>query len=256
MTSGCSHFSCSLNGRLVSGVCECDPPWTGASCSRLQELPVSLPQGYGQQPGQGSSWGASVISEAGPEVTRLEHHMFVSVMTNNCSLAHWGTNSRVDHVTSDTPTGPYTWRGVALNTWAHNPLVLRLGQASFALIHIGTGSGGPEGGDICTNELPPIRDWADQGGSTVHLSQSLDGPWLPLTNNTLDCYNPAAWVHRNGTLFFLCLNGASVFQLKSGSSIHGPWSDVTMINVTEMVNIKYSLYEVIKYVQENFLYRR
>ena len=220
----------------MSGVCECDPPWSGASCSRLQERPVSLPQGWGQQPGQGTSWGASVISEEG-DTGGLEHHMFVSVMTNNCSLAHWGINSRVDHVTSATPTGPYTWRGVALNTWAHNPLVLRLGPASFALVHIGTGSGGPAGGDICTNDLPHLGDWADQGaeGSTVHLSHSLDGPWLPLTNNSLECYNPAAWVHTNGTLFFLCLTGANMFKLMSGSSIHGPWSDVSVINVTELV---------------------
>ena len=146
----------------MSGVCECEPPWAGASCSRLQELPVSLPQGWGQEPGQGTSWGASVISEEG-DTGALEHHMFVSVMTNNCSLAHWGTNSRVDHVTSATPTGPYTWRGVALNTWAHNPLVLRLGLSSFALVHIGKGSGGPAGGDICTNDLPNLGDSADQG---------------------------------------------------------------------------------------------
>ena len=234
---GCSCYSCSLNGVWVSGRCECDPPWAGASCSRLQELPVSLPQGYGQQRGQGTTWGASVISEPGPGGGEMEHHMFVSVMTNNCSLAHWETNSRVDHVTSATPTGPYTWRGVALNTWAHNSLVLRLGPASFALVHIGTASGGPDGGDICTNDLPPLGAWADQGaeGSTVHTARSLDGPWLPLTNNTLECYNPAAWVHTNGTLFFLCLAGANVFHLKSGPSIHGPWSNVTMLNVTELV---------------------
>ena len=226
----------------MSGLCECEPPWTGDSCSRLQELPVTFPQGWGQEPGQGSTWGASLIPEPRPgRPGQLEHHMFVSVMTNNCSLAHWRTNSRVDHVTSDTPTGPYTWRGVAVSTWAHNPLVLRLGPSSFALIHIGTGSGGPHGGDICTNATPDTDtdagDWDGEGagGSTVHLSHSLDGPWLPLANNSLECYNPAAWVHTNGTLYFLCLTGSSVFQLKSSNSIHGPWNDVSAINVTNLV---------------------
>ena len=31
--------------------------------------------------------------------------MFVSVMTNNCSLEHWRSNSRVDHVISDQGPG-------------------------------------------------------------------------------------------------------------------------------------------------------
>ena len=31
--------------------------------------------------------------------------MFVSVMTNNCSLEHWRSNSRVDHVISDRGPG-------------------------------------------------------------------------------------------------------------------------------------------------------
>ena len=31
--------------------------------------------------------------------------MFVSVMTNNCSLEHWRNNSRVDHVISDQGPG-------------------------------------------------------------------------------------------------------------------------------------------------------
>ena len=46
------------------------------------------------------------------------YHMFVSVMTNNCSLAHWYNNSRVDHVISENITGPYTFSDIAVNTWA------------------------------------------------------------------------------------------------------------------------------------------
>lgn len=84
------------------------------------------------------------------------YHMFVSTMTNNCSLAHWTTNSRIDHAVSDNATGPYTWQDVAINTWAHNPQILQLGTHSWALIHIGQGDGSPNGGDICTNEIPSM----------------------------------------------------------------------------------------------------
>ena len=72
--------------------------------------------------------------------------MFVAVMTNNCSLQHWKTNSRIDHVISDNVTGPYTWQDVAVNTWAHNPAILDLKDGTFALIHIGMGNGTANGG--------------------------------------------------------------------------------------------------------------
>ena len=61
------------------------------------------------------------------------------------------------------------------------------------------------------------------GGSTIHTSKSLDGPWVPLANNTLGgCNNPAPWVHPNGTIYIVC--GGT---LKRSESISGPWETVT-----------------------------
>ena len=61
------------------------------------------------------------------------------------------------------------------------------------------------------------------GGSTIHISKSLDGPWVPLANNTLGgCNNPAPWVHPNGTIYIVC--GGS---LKRSESLSGPWDTVT-----------------------------
>ena len=150
-SEGCiSAVDCSLNGVCSGHSCLCDLPWHGDDCGQLLELPVSFPQGYGQDP-RLTSWGASVVS--GEQET---YHMFVSTMTNNCSLAHWQTNSRVDHAVSENATGPYSWRDVAINTWAHNPQILRLDTNTWALIHIGQGNGSPNGGDICSNEIPSM----------------------------------------------------------------------------------------------------
>ena len=85
---------------------------------------------------------------------RPEYHLFVSSITNNCSLAHWETNSRVDHAVSASPTQPFTLRDVAINSWAHNPQILRLDNQTWAIIHIGLGDGPRDGGDICSNNIP------------------------------------------------------------------------------------------------------
>ena len=100
---------------------------------------------------------------------RPEYHLFVSSITNNCSLAHWETNSRVDHAVSASPTQPFTLRDVAINTWAHNPQILRLDNQTWAIIHIGLGDGPRDGGDICSNNIP-LHDYYS-GRYYIQVSQ-------------------------------------------------------------------------------------
>ena len=60
-------------------------------------------------------------------------------------------------------------------------------------------------------------------GSSIHVSKSLHGPWVPLAPNTLgSCNNPAPWVHKNGTIFIVCGG-----EMKRSQSISGPWTKVT-----------------------------
>jgi len=59
------------------------------------------------------------------------------------------------------------------------------------------------------------------GGSTIHVSKSLDGPWTPLQNNLGGCNNPAPWVLANGTILIGC-GGA----LRRADSIAGPYTTV------------------------------
>ena len=138
--------------------------------------------------------------------------------------------------------GPYTFVDVAVNTWAHNAAPIQLPDGTFAIIHIGTGTGGPDGGNNCTPsiaveakatsnnnndnkmssfskalrassvteaelqarlEADAMEAASSEGGSTIHIAKSLDGPWSPLQTTLGACNNPAPWVHPNGTIYVL-----------------------------------------------------
>ena len=167
-----------------------------------------------------TTWGGGAIFDG------QKHHLFVSRMTNDCSLDHWRSNSRIDHAVSTTGAqGPYEFVDVAINTWAHNAAPITLPDGSYAIVHIGTGEGGPDGGANCTpsaardsrrrvsqesfarqklhDRLEADAKIAAQpnGGSTIHVSKSLYGPWIPLQNTLGSCNNPAPWVHPNGTIY-------------------------------------------------------
>ena len=51
------------------------------------------------------------------------YHGFVSEFANGCKLGSWGTNSYVNHVVAEKPTGPWRQGGVAIPMWSHNPKV-------------------------------------------------------------------------------------------------------------------------------------
>lgn len=186
---------CSLNGKAstVNGKasCVCDKPWSGALCETMNFKPATYPQGYGMAPNL-TSWGGNTIYDAASK----EYHIYVSAMTNHCPLQTWGKNSRIDHGVSKTITGPYALRDVAINTWAHNSAPIALKDGTFAIVHIGTGTGPPNGGQNCNKSAydgpllaPDAADahtTADSyvastaGGSTIHTAKSLAGPWYVL----------------------------------------------------------------------------
>ena len=169
--------------------------------------------------------------------------MFVSRMTNNCSLRHWRTNSRVEHAVSPNMTGPYTFSDVALPVWAHNPDILALPDGTFALIHIGAGSGSASGGDICHNDVHFLEQEEDEQveertrrrGSNIHTSHSLYGPWAPLESTTGPCNNPSVWINQNRSLLLLCFVSNGLFDLKIADNISGPWHLLTTIDVNHLV---------------------
>ena len=218
---------CSLNGAVQQdGSCKCSAPWHGARCEQLGFRPVRRPQGYGIAPAV-SSWGGDVLFDG------ASFHLYVAAMTNNCSLSSWETNSRIEHAVSQSVTGPYVRSDVAVNTWSHNPVAMQLpgiGSPRFALLHIGSGSGKRDGGANCSRGAPFDRGapLGTTAGATIHVSDSLAGPWRALLNSTLGpCNNPSPWVHRNGTIFLVCSGGPSGNGLWRAERIWGPWSLVT-----------------------------
>ena len=78
----------------------CDAAWSGVWCEQLSFEPIEMPQGYGQSP-QLNTWGGGILYE--PEAQL--YHAYISVMTNDCPLSDWMSNSRIDHATSNKVTG-------------------------------------------------------------------------------------------------------------------------------------------------------
>ena len=224
-----SDLDCSLNGVCSSGgTCSCDKPWAGAACEQMTFKPASVQPAYGTNPSV-TTWGGGVIFDG------KKHHLFASRMTNGCPLADWTQNSRIDHaVSSNGVEGPYEFQDVAIPTWSHNAAPITLHDGSYAIIHIGTGVGPADGGKNCSSLVeeegptaakhytPPSAKWLEAaGGSTIHVSKSLDGPWEPLPTTLGGCNNPAPWVHPNGTIFVGC-GGA----FKRAESLAGPFTTV------------------------------
>lgn len=176
-----------------------------------------------------TSWGGNALYDG------AEYHIFVSAMTNNCTLQHWGSNSRIEHGVSKTIVGPYVFKDVAIPTWSHNSAPIALHDGTFAIVHIGGGSGPADGGVNCSRvAMQPVPEaWRSSAlgaagtGSSIHVSNSLNGPWRPLQPNTLpSCNNPAPWVHpKNGTIYIFC--GGTMLRAES---ISGPWVIVTHVS--------------------------
>ena len=224
---------CSLNGMVVGGKCQCDKPWKGSACEFMDLLPVTYPQGYGM-PHVGlkniTTWGGNVLYDNASGT----HHLYVSRMSNDCNLVDYQKNSRIDHAVSLTgPTGPYTFHDVAIPTFSHNAAPITLPDGTYAIFHVGAGTGPPNGGVNCSNRtavghrLPsaldtPFQDLARTGRTSygVHVSKSLDGPWGAVPG-VKACNNPAPWVHPNGTLYLWC--GGSLLR---ADSIAGPYTKV------------------------------
>ena len=221
-----TDFECSLNGFCNLSHCICEPPWSGSTCSVLQELPIEFPQGYGQDPPL-ISWGGSLLTDA----ETSNHHLYVTAMTNSCPLAKWQTNSRIEHAVAKSLSEPFKFSNVAVNTWATNPATVALADGRFALFHIGKGDGPQDGGEHCDNSIPTLSDFRHRKGSSIHISASPGGPWHPLLNNSLgNCNNPAPWQHTNSTLYVVCAK-ENYHVLKAADRIEGPWLDVSDIKI-------------------------
>ena len=176
-------------------------------------------------------------------------------MRSNCSLRHWHSQSQIEHAVSDRITGPYEFQHVAVPAFSHNPKVIQLADGKLALIHIGTGSESTvvaennecSSGLLSSGSIPMQNNErklrhtstdATEGGSTIHLADSPDGPWKPLLNHTLGhCNNPAPFVvfascEKAHIIYVVCSQGG-YGQLKRANNIRGPWETVSTLAPSE-----------------------
>jgi hypothetical protein len=240
---------CSLNGEYdtASETCNCDKPWTGTTCSKLDVLPVKQLQGYGMIPNQ-TSWGGSVIYMDG------QYHLYVSVMKFGKSLRQWTSASEIQHAVStipNSPEGPYVFQDVAIPVLSHNPRVVELADRKLAMFHIFNGvpinnrdddddeEEDGDGGGYNPTTTGRRRAIRKDEGSTIHTADSPYGPWEPLQNNTLDgCNNPAPFVvfascEKAHVIYIVCRGGKNSGvggTLKRSDDIYGPWEVVSEIN--------------------------
>jgi hypothetical protein len=223
---------CNLNGVCTAGVCACFRPWGDSTCGELQFKAIQAPaerNGYPGASANASTWGGNAIYYEG------QFHLYVAEMSNNCTLAQWGSNSRVVHAVASNAEGPYARVDVALPTWAHNPQVSHVpgggfgGADLFALWHIGGGNGPVDGGALCAANGTVLRvappPLAGGASSPVHVSNSPFGPWQPVLSEQPSCNNPSQFQHPNGTWFIVC----DSTQLYTGPNVTGPWAFVTSI---------------------------
>ena len=178
---------CMYNGACAAnGTCSCASGWTGTRCELLDISNTFALMSY---PDALWTWGGSPIRDA---VTGI-YHLYSSELSNNCGILHYCSNSRVIHLTSSTPLGPYTRQGVALgprttgtggsdgktsffdSASVHGPTVHRLPNGTYALFYTGMAADGPE--PNCTHAYDPHTGNRASRRIGLALANSLDGPW-------------------------------------------------------------------------------
>jgi hypothetical protein len=102
-----------------------------------------------------------------PEDPAFKYHGYMSEMSNNCSLRCYGTVSRIVHVASNSPAGPFVRLAVVVRTFAHNPQIVRAPDGTFVLYHIGT--------DIPDSDVPDCAALALSGKCGHGSSAALAG---------------------------------------------------------------------------------
>ena len=77
---------CNLNGKCVTGSCQCVSFWGGPDCGQVQFLPAASANGAALLPSSNQSrWCAGVQFDA----TDKAWHLYSALMTDNCGLNSW-----------------------------------------------------------------------------------------------------------------------------------------------------------------------
>ena len=208
----------------------CDPGWTGPACRTLALLPAPplTPSSQTYLNLSDNSWGISVL----PDDSRALYHGFMTELENGCSLSTYGESSRIVHLTAPSLAGPWQRQGVALAAFAHNPQVIRGGDGSWLLYHIGA-----EYPPWCNVHCPPHKPPVFANAScyahprhdvSVARATSPYGPWqrLPyfLSDPGNNSTNPSALLLQNGTLLLTTRRWTGGVPMYTAPAWDGPYT--------------------------------
>ena len=149
-TVGCeSDLDCFNNGDCVSGVCHCDAAWNASEHCDVLNFDIShTDPRSGYHNASEASWGGNALFDANTGT----YHLFAAQMANGCGLGHWGTNSQIIRAESPNATGPFVFKEVVLQPFAHNPTARLLPDNQGVVIYfIGSGDESKDAIVNCSN---------------------------------------------------------------------------------------------------------
>ena len=178
------------------------------------------------------SWGGSVIEVANDPSWR--YHLFVATFVEGCGLNYWEDNSQILHAVSNEPSGPFQHSDVAVSPWAHNPQIVQHTDGTYLLYSIGMQP--QERPHNCTAHSANIEE-ADKKDTTnnrlgsghgaelmsLHVSDSIYGPWTLYADNIFNGTNPTPWVNADGSVYVGSHTG-STFVVSAAPHWKGPYS--------------------------------
>ena len=208
------NMTCSLGGQCMNNKCICQPTWKGDNCEILNLIRSDQYKAFYRS--YESSWGGSVIYSSKDNL----YHMYAADMAYNCGLNTWKTNSRVVHVTSTTPNGPYnsTIKNIVIPIFAHNPTIQQNpSNGEYVIYHIGYGvsDNGPPINcssnntiqhvidDINTNNLKSVENNTFPNRAYSSDLNNLNWTILNASKNDFEYNNPQAYIYENGSILMV-----------------------------------------------------
>mmetsp|Transcript_13509 Transcript_13509/g.19925 ORF Transcript_13509/g.19925 Transcript_13509/m.19925 type:complete len:393 (+) Transcript_13509:87-1265(+) len=222
-----NSINCSLNGCIdEDAICQCRPPWTGHTCSKLLTVPspVSAKSLYNNDVEQYNSWSGPIIAH--PKTS--SYHMYMAIYQNR-SLYH---TVAMLYGTAKTIAGPYKWKSLNVTPLVKspNPSFLEFKEGTkdrFAMfmhnsIWYGESIEGPfieESGVVLVNDssialknFKPILHngmyySTFQQTNRIYTSKYVAGPWTLYSNITVgakvDLEDPELWIDEYGNWHIL-----------------------------------------------------
>ncbi|KAL3938096.1 MAG: hypothetical protein SGBAC_006925 [Bacillariaceae sp.] len=223
---------CSYNGRCrTDGRCQCSDAWNGPTCGELDLLPVDKTKlGFRQVDDNGcniSSWGAPILWDDKSQLW----HGFASEIQNNCGINAWETNSRIVHITGNSPHGPFLKRKVVFPAFSHEPSVVRGPNGEWVMLfssyrYNATGldsvlckscKGGvtPEISERCPYQLGNPKNLHHRFQQLMSKAPSPFGPWsspieIPQLSTGWD-WNTDLTINADGSAVALIRGGTTVY---------------------------------------------